>query len=438
MKLNAKKVLVIKELLKEGKLTQPEIAQKHGVSRSLISDIATGRVWSHVGDDVPRKKAGGQLKPLPDYDPTDDRILTLEAEVLHLRDERNIVQRQVKAMTKTHGLFKAVAEEMERIVVPLKPLSTLPFERKLVKGDQIEEHLVMHLSDGHHDQIVKPSDCGGLERYDFPISMRRAEHYVDTVLKWTQQTLSPQFYFPSLTILAYGDHTSGEIHGHVHRSYFRNMFKNAFAIGELHSLMYRDLAPYFETVNIVYVPGNHGRRSIKKDYTGAKDNWDYLVAETARQHCCDIPNINFVIPDSWSINLDINSVGFSLFHGDDVRSQLGVPWYGMEKRQNRITALTSMQGGTRVRYFCCGHFHRPATLAQFDGELLINGSWVGSDAYAFNALGAYTEPTQLVHGISAKHGVTWRLPVHLRSENERKGPRRYKIDLMNEVGYEKM
>ena len=433
MKLNAKKVTAIKEMLAEGK-TQPETAKKFGVSRSLISDIATGRAWSKVKGDTPTKKAGGQRKALPTYDPTDKRIISLEAELLHLQDERNVMRRQVKALTKTHGLFQTVAEEMERIVVPMKALPrVVPVERKLIKDHQIEEHLVMHLSDGHHDQIVKPSDCGGLEQYDFPISMRRAEHYVDTVLKWTQQTLSSQFYFPSLTVLALGDNTSGEIHGHIHRSYWKNMFKNCFSIGELHALMYRDLAPYFETVNVVYVPGNHGRRSVKKEYTGAQNNWDYLVAETARMHCVDIPNINFVIPDSWSINLDINSIGFCLFHGDDVRSQLGVPWYGMERRQNRITALTSMQGGTRVRYFCCGHFHRPATLAQFDGELLINGSWVGSDAFAYNALGSFTEPTQLLHGVSAKHGVTWRLPVHLKTEDELEGPKRYRLELMDEV-----
>lgn len=433
MKLNAKKVASIKELLAEGK-TQPEIAHTYNVSRSLISDIATGRAWSKIKGDTPSKKAGGQRKALPTYDPTDKRIISLEAELLHLQDERNIMRRQVKAMTKTHGLFQTVTEEMERIVVPMKALpKVVPVERKSGKAHQIEEHLVMHLSDGHHDQIVRPSDCGGLEQYDFPISMRRAEHYVDTVLKWTQQTLSPQFYFPTLNILAYGDHTSGEIHNHTSRSYFRNMFKNCFAIGELHALMYRDLAPYFETINIIYVPGNHGRRSIKKDYLGAHDNWDYLVAETARMHCRDIKNINFVIPDSFSINIDIGGIGVQCFHGDDIRSTMGIPWYGMERRQRRIMALNQAMG-THVRYYCCGHFHRPTTLTDVDGELLVNGSWVATDAYSYNSFCGYSEPRQLLHGINSKHGITWRLPVSLKTPDELEGPKRYRIELMDEVG----
>ncbi|MFA5344681.1 MAG: hypothetical protein WC315_00165 [Candidatus Omnitrophota bacterium] len=434
MKLNTKKASDIKARLAAG-ATQRQVAKDYGISRSVVSDIATGRIWKSAPGTVPAKRAGGQSKPSAKYNPTDERILELGAEINHLRDERSVLQKQVKAMSKSHGLFKAITKEMGALVKPLTALPTVvSVKRGHVKDRQIEEHLVMHLSDGHHDQIVKPSDCGGLERYDFRISMRRAEQYVDTVLKWTQQTLNPQFYFPSLTVLAYGDHTSGEIHNHMQRSYFRNMFKNASAIGQLHALMYRDLAPYFETVNVVYVPGNHGRRSIKKDYHGAHDNWDYLVADTAAQHCSDIKNINFVIPDAWSINLDINGVGFSVFHGDDVRSQLGVPWYGMERRQNRITALTSLQGGNRIRYFCCGHFHRPATLSQFDGELLMNGPWVATDAYSYNAFGGYTEPTQLLHGVGQKYGVTWRLPVKLKTDDEHLGPQRYKIDLMREIG----
>ena len=221
------KVSDIKELLLEGTLTQPQIAKKFRVSRSLISDIATGRVHRDADDLLPRKHQGGQHKPLPVFDPTNEKIMELEADVVHLTDERNSARRQLKAITKTHGLFKAVVDEMETIV---KPLTSLPKAPWIKIGEQpkdrIEEHLVMHLSDGHHDQIVRPIECGGLETHDFKISMARAEQYVNTVLKWTQQTLAPTFRFPVLTVLAYGDHTSGEIHGNTERSYFRNCFKN--------------------------------------------------------------------------------------------------------------------------------------------------------------------------------------------------------------------
>jgi len=418
MKLNPTKVEEIKVLISQG-LTQPKIAEQFGVSRSLISDIATGRVWKQVDGPVLTK------------DSTNKRILNLESEVVMLQDERNAMRRQIKTMHKTQSLFQAIVEEMESCV---KPYTALPSVFNLDTKSEIEEHLVMHLSDGHHDQVIKPEECGGLEDHNFKVSCRRAEVYIDTVLKWTQQTLAPTFKFPTLTVLAYGDHTSGEIHGNVERSYYRNQFKNCFAVGKLHALMFRDLAPYFEAVNIVYVPGNHGRRSIKKDYNnGPHDNWDYLIAEIARLHCQDINNLNFIIPESFSVNIDIGGVGFCCFHGDEIRSSMGIPWYGLERKQRRLMALNQATGN-RVRYFCCGHFHRPTSLTDIDGELLVNGAWIATDAFIYNACSGYTIPSQLVHGINSKHGVTWKLAVHLRTPDEKKGSKRYKIDLMNGVG----
>jgi transcriptional regulator with XRE-family HTH domain len=434
-KLTKAKVKKIKQHLAENKLTQPEIAKKFKVSRSLVSNIATGRAHKDVeGPEAPPKAARGQRKKLPDYDPTDERVLELEADVVHLREERNHARLQLKAASKSKGLFEAMSEEMERVV---QPYSALPPARKAFSKAgkaSVTEHLVLHISDGHHDQTVVPEECGGLERYNFPTSVVRGEKLIDTVLKWTQQTLAPQFRFPELTVLAYGDHTSGEIHGAVNRSYFKNQFKNSLAIGQFHALMYRDLAPYFDMMNVVYVPGNHGRRSLKKNHHGAHDNWDYLVAKTAEMYCADMPNVHFTIPNSFSVNLDICGNGFCVFHGDDIRSNMGIPWYGLERRQRRYAALGRVMKGVSIRYFCCGHFHRPGSVSEVDGELLINGPWVATDAYAYNALSAYSEPTQLLHGVNEKHGITWRLPIKLKDDvREQSGPKRYKIDLFDEV-----
>ena len=218
-KLTPTKVEKIKAAIVEG-LTQPMIAKRFGTSRSMVSDIATGRVHKDIpwpNDEPPTpKRAGGQHKSIPDYDPTNTRILELEAEIVHLTEERNRERQKVKAGAKIAGLFKAIVAEMDGRVKPLDPLPpAFDFRRKA----QITEHVVMHLSDGHHDQVVRPEEVGGLEDYSFPISCARAERYVNTIIEWTQDTLVPKFYFPVLWVLAYGDFTSGEIHKACERSY---------------------------------------------------------------------------------------------------------------------------------------------------------------------------------------------------------------------------
>jgi hypothetical protein len=194
--------------------------------------------------------------------------------------------------------------------------------------------------------------------------------------------------------------------------------------------MLRDLAPYFDDIQVVYVPGNHGRRSKKKDYHGAHDNWDYLVGVMAREYCRDLTNVHFTIPDAFSINLDVNGVGFCVSHGDDVRSNLGIPWYGLQRRQRNLTALGHLTSGPRVRYYCVGHFHGKAMIGDIDGEMICNGPWPATDAFAYEGLAAYTDPFQWLHGVNPKYGVTWRLDVKLKDrERETAGPQRYLIEV---------
>lgn len=289
MRLSKKRVAEIKAILAEGR-SQPEIAKRFRVSRSVVSDIATDRTHRDVpwpeGHRPCPKKSGGQHKPPTDYDPTHERILELEAEIVHLTEERNRERAKVKASAKIAGLFKAIVAEMDQRV---KPLAALPPTFRPRPKAQIVEDCVMHISDCHADQVVRPEEVGDLEEYNFPIACARAERYVNTVIEWTQQTLTPRFYFPRLVVLCYGDLTSGEIHRAAERSYYRNMFRNCLAIGQLHALMYRDLAAHFEEVSVLCLSGNHGRRTPVKDYGGPSDNWDALVAEVARLHCKRLP-----------------------------------------------------------------------------------------------------------------------------------------------------
>ena len=165
MRLTKKNVEKIKQAIAEG-VTQPEIAKRFKVSRSIVSDIATGRVHKDVawpkGEPPAPKPAGGQHKNIPDYDPTDKRVLELEAEIVHLTEERNRERQKVKAGAKIAGLFKAVVSEMEGRI---KPFAALPPAFEFRRKAQIVEHCVMHLSDGHHDQVVVPDQVGGLDIY---------------------------------------------------------------------------------------------------------------------------------------------------------------------------------------------------------------------------------------------------------------------------------
>ena len=436
-------IIGIKKDLLDGYKSKAQIARDWGTSRSNVYSIAVGKTHREVGPDVVGKLGmpgdetvdltGARPEPaapVVPLDPTDQRVLDLEAKLLDKTNEIRIQNRVIKANSRTHGLLNAVIEELEPRIVPVKRLPSARVVRE--RDERIKEHLVVHLSDGHHDSVVDPESCGGLEEYNFDISCRRAENYIDKIIAHTQGDLGASYNFTDLTILAYGDHTSGEIHDAVSHSHFKNQFKNCLAIGKLHALMVRDLAPFFNSVNIVYLPGNHGRRSPKKDHHRPQNNFDYLIAKIAEMACVDLDNVIFTVPNAFSINLEINGVGFNISHGDDVRGFAGIPFYGMVRRQKNLICLEALNRSKRefkVKYFVMGHHHIAGSLGDMDGELLLNGAWIGTDPYSYNSFSGYREPQQWIHGVNPDVGITWRMNVLLRSDDDVNGPKRYKIEV---------
>jgi len=103
-----------------------------------------------------------------------------------------------------------------------------------------------------------------------------------------------------------------------------------------------------------------------------------------------------------------------------------MPWYGIERKVRRWAALNAAVD-RKINYYCFGHFHNPAIITNLNGEVVINGSWIATDPYGFNAITAFNEPSQLIHGVHRDYGISWRLHVKLRSEREHLGPDRYSV-----------
>ena len=378
----------------------------------------------------PKKKVVKQkLKDVPVEELT--IVNQLEGQLLVQRDENRILKTQLKEAQKSSVLMQVLAEQLKQLMHPIPPYNEM--FRKRSKG-ATKEALVLHLSDGHHDSVVHPHAVGGLECHDFNVAMARAEHLVDTLLKFTQENMSSH-EFTTLYILAYGDHTEGEIHGAVHHTHFENMMQSCLAIGQLHAQMFRDLAAWFPEIKIIYLSGNHGRRKdvAKKDFNRPTDSWDYLIAEVAKAYSRDLWNVEIAIPDSFSAVVDIEGHNFHVQHGDGIKGWNGIPWYGIERSTRRLTALNASNADD-VRYFCLGHFHQHGIQAALRGETIINGSWIATNPYSYNSFAGYNEPMQCLHGVHHKMGMTWRFPLKIKRDFKLEVPQRYRVSLTSPGG----
>jgi hypothetical protein len=360
------------------------------------------------------------------FDPTDARVRALESKVKAQSNELVNQKLELNFYRERAALFDAISETIGQEIKPYKALPrTLPIDSK--KQKHVED-VVMHQSDEHMADVVDPKSVQGLENYNFSVACCRAEKYVNTVLEITQKTLTG-YRFPNLWILRYGDHSSGEIHNAVLQSEFKNQFKNSFAIAQVHALMVRDLAPYFENVFVICLSGNHGRRSKKKDYNNPHDNWDYAINKMAAMLNRDISNVSYLIPNAFSTVLNIQGFNFAIEHGDDVKLWNSIPYYGLERKTRRLLALNSTRG-TKIDYFVFGHFHQLSALNQLGSvETMINGTWKATDPFTLGSLSGYVEPSQWLHGVHPEHGITWRFRIKLKDENELRGPQRYKVEV---------
>lgn len=365
---------------------------------------------------------------------TADTVERLEERILCLSKEKAALAKDLKRVRMKNGLFRAVVEEMQGLITPFESLPKASPKHYKQSDKLIDETLVIHWSDWHADEVVESHKVGGLEEFNFNVAMCRAEILVDSIINWTQATLA-NHRFKKCVILMYGDMTSGQIHEGEGRSHYRNMMRNSLAIGQLISLCVRDLAPFFDRIEVVCLSGNHGRRSVKKDYDGAWSNWDYLISEIAAMQSARLTNVKFHIPDNWSLTLDIEGHGFCIAHGDDIKAWNGIPFYGIERKTRRLTALHNSVG-KQVKYFVFGHFHALTQSAELKGETIINGAFPATSPYSYESFAGYREPMQLIHGVSPRYGMTWRLPVKVKdSDYETKGPRRYKV-ILAQPGFE--
>ena len=408
----------VKELLIENKLTQQEIGDLFGVSRGLISNIARNKQYADIEPRLQAVKiAGGQQKHLN----LETQNVALVGQIENLRQERNLLKRQLRAASKRIAVVDGIVEDLTPVIKPLKPVA--PYKTKDRKG-LIEETMVLLYSDSHCDQVVDPSEVDNLEQYDFPIAARRHEVLVEELLKWKNEIMT-QYNFRKLVFFGLGDYTSGEIHGHAIKSYFGCQFTNNLAIAQLIAQMLRELAAHFEEIDVWSIIGNHGRITDKYEFdkTAVPSNHDTLIMKIAEVYLKDVPNVKFNFPPGLSAIVEVEGYNFFLHHGHGKKGGSDV-WAQAKRRAGSIVPL--MRG--EVHYFASGHYHSSGEApARGGARMLANGAFLACDGYSYQAIEESSEPTQLLFGVHKNNGATWRFPIQVRRGDWDAPPQRYDI-----------
>jgi hypothetical protein len=400
----------------------PEGAEKLPLRAELEPQVVAEEIAKLVSSRSSRSFIPKYFKPyLPETPEAVDtpadisETVELERKIIQFKDDIRLLRAKLKAAQRESNLFESLAEVIREENRPL-PKANIP-KRERSKGTTPVDGVLL-LSDEHGDHVISLAGTWGLERYDFNIYRIRIQRLAQVIVDYLTRHL-PKHFFERLWIIKLGDSVHGDIHGMAHRNFFPNSLKAALAIGDTEAQMFQWIAAETGTpVIVVSVSGNHSRRSAKPDYEDPHDNFDYLVSTqiaTRLQHEIEAGPVSVYCPRAWTAFCDVRGHLWAANHGQDVRGYAGFPWYGFDRKTNRVQALIARKNA-RVKYFAYGHFHADAKSTSADAKIYHSGAFYMTDPHTAEKLALGNTPQQSFFVVDDEYGTILEAPIYIRDE----------------------
>jgi predicted phosphodiesterase len=265
--------------------------------------------------------------------------------------------------------------------------------------------MVLMLSDAHYPEVVDPDVAMGL-KYNGDIFRRRLERTRDVVIRYKELRESA-YPIQKLTIAMLGDMISGDIHEELAITNEDPVPVALVSLAHYLHDAFLSLAEVFPEVEVVCIPGNHPRTTMKPRFKQkTTTNYEYILghfiaALAGKSYKVQVPKDMVYVHQVFNWRIGLN-------HGDGVKSNsfAGIPFYGMRQRRDALQSLLRHLGMPPVDFLLMGHFHQPTVLEGTDCTIILNGAMKGGDEYSLGTRLASQEPVQLLLTIHEKHGLT--------------------------------
>ncbi|MHA1833226.1 MAG: hypothetical protein ACTSV7_04490 [Candidatus Baldrarchaeia archaeon] len=353
-------------------------------------------------------------------------IVKKDIELTRVKAEKSILLKKYKHAIKASSMQEVILEYLHEHIQALPEVPT-PKPRKIEFTDSSEEELILNLSDIHAGEIVNAEEMAGLNEYNFHIMSHRLKALADTVVDISKNKLRG-YQFHKLHILGLGDWISGTIKDELVESSEGNVIEWTMNLAYIVSQMIRELAVEFEEIVFAGVIGNHGRLHKKPRFKARYVNWDYVCYQMISALLFKQKNVKCIIPKSFWYIHEVNNHKFLLIHGDNILSNLGIPWYGINRMVANFKELLASKE-QHFDYIMLGHFHNYGLLDRVKGELLINGSLIGGNEYSVGKMFTSSEACQHFCGVHPKRGMTFRYKVNVQHiDTSGESPYKYVAD----------
>jgi len=354
---------------------------------------------------------------------TESKILVKkDIEISKLKALNLILRKKYKQAIKLSSTQDTLLEYIQNYVQAL-PEVAVPKRKVIKKGNVSEEELILDLGDIHAGEVVNAVEMNGINEYNFDIAVRRLKFLADSVIEIAKNKLTG-YTFRKLHIFGLGDWISGTIHEELVENANGNVVEWTMNLAYVIAQMFRELATEFEEIVFVGIVGNHGRLYKKPRFKARYVNWDFVCYQMLSALLAKQKNITCIIPKSFWYVHEVNNYKFLILHGDNINSNLGIPWYGIQRMVANLKELLASKN-QYFDYIMLGHFHNYGLLDRVKGELIINGSLIGGNEYSTGKMFTSSEACQHFCGVHPKWGMTFRYKINVQNVSK-KGELPYK------------
>lgn len=267
------------------------------------------------------------------------------------------------------------------------------------------------LSDVHVEEPVVKSVVSGLNEYNIDIAKERVTLYFKRLLFMINQARRAGYVIDNLVMAWLGDFITGYIHEELEEANSLTPVQASLFIQELLIKGVKLLSEDAKLTKIIVpcTPGNHGRTTKKKRFTtGYKNSYEWLMYNNIKQLFTAIggyENVEFIIPESEFIYMDLFGYINKFSHGDHFKYQGGIGGIEIPLKKWILRENTVIK--TDMSWI--GHWHQYIVL----NKVRVNGAAIGYNSYA-RAFGFEPEPPKMQFQLlDKKRGFTLNNPIIL-------------------------
>jgi len=328
------------------------------------------------------------------------------------REERQRKERELKEALVDERNRTQVVEELIAANERVAGWTPKRFDTAVKAKYKVEQANVI-FSDWHTGEMLTSEESGGLAEYNLNIQRARIERCVKAQAEIVGIHRAGGVPIKHCNVHILGDMVTQEKIYRGQHAYIEAYTADqiVFAKNLLAETLLNMLSIY-ETIDCYCVPGNHGRMGEKGEGP-TWNNYDYLLYHWTRDLLQGYPSIRWHIPRSWFYTTTILGWRFCGSHGDDIQMYKRIPFYGIERDVNDMSAMLWNIEEHPPNYWLYGHFHMHEEAELVHGERFMNGSVVGGSMLSTKGLKRVSRPSQTFFGLSERRGVTWRYPLWL-------------------------